>query len=229
MHDIANAISSILEGQDTAADSASAPSPHLRLSPTVSGELKPPTKPFRARPFFKPHRFTLSLTAADAEAGKAEPAKGEAKTEKKSEGKVMSDRFSSDRLAAFAPQIQRRIADIPNPAAVRAAEAETDGKRLHVGKQIRMKGEIAGCERLVVDGQVDATLSDVKTLELSAGGSFKGEASVDSAVIAGIYEGNLVVRGHLEIAATGTVKGSVTYKTIMVANGGKVEGTITVA
>ena len=47
-----------------------------------------------------------------------------------------------------------------------------------------IKGEIAGAERLVGEGQVDATLSDVKSLEIAAGGTFKGSAEVDSAVIA---------------------------------------------
>jgi cytoskeletal protein CcmA (bactofilin family) len=189
-----------------AADDAQ-PSPRIELS-AVGSELKPPAKPFRARPLFKSHLFT------------AAPAN------RKSGGSSMSDRFSSDRMAAFSPQIPRRVADIPNPAAVRAAEAESEGKRLLVGKQIRMTGEIAGAERLVVEGQVDATLSDVKTIEVTASGGFKGSARVDSAVIAGTYEGSLTVNGHLEIAASGVVKGSVTYKTIMVANGGRVEGTI---
>ncbi len=169
-------------------------------------------KPFSARPLFRAHLFTKTLA-----------------TKSTNQGKMMSDRFSSDRMAAFSPQIQRRVADIPNPAAVRAAEAENDGKRLVVGKQIRMKGEIAGCERLVVEGEVDATLSEVKTIDVAAGGVFKGSAEVDNAMIAGTYEGSLKVHGHLEIAATGAIKGSVSYKTIMVANGGKVEGTIELA
>jgi cytoskeletal protein CcmA (bactofilin family) len=77
-----------------------------------------------------------------------------------------------------------------------------------------------------IDGQVDATLSDVKAIEVAASGQFKGSADVESAVIAGLYEGTLKVSGHLEVASTGAIKGSVSYKTIMVANGGKLEGTI---
>ena len=138
----------------------------------------------------------------------------------------MSDRFSSDCMAAFTPQIPRRVADIPNPAVARSMDADSDGKRLVVGKQIRMSGEIAGCERLIVEGQVDATLSEVKTIDVNANGYFKGNAEVDTAAIAGTFEGTLKVRGHLEIAATGAVKGAVSYKTIAVANGGRVEGTI---
>lgn len=190
-------------------------SPHLPLTPgPLDQDLRPPVKPFNAKPLFKSHLFTKTGAAKT----------GAARTT--NQGKMMSDRFSSDRMAAFSPQIPRRVADIPNPAAVRAAAAETDGRNLIVGKQIRMKGEIAGCDRLVIEGQVDATLSEVKSIEVSATGQFKGTAEVENAVIAGVYEGSLKVSGHLEVASTGAIKGSVSYKTIMVANGGKLEGTI---
>jgi cytoskeletal protein CcmA (bactofilin family) len=141
-------------------------------------------------------------------------------------GNTMSDRFSSDRMAAFTPQIQKRVADIPNLATMRVNDGDIDGKRLVIGKQIRMSGEISGCEKLVVEGTVEATLSEVKTIDVTANGTFKGTAEVESAVIAGAYEGTLTVNGHLEVAASGVVKGSVSYKTIMVANGGKLLGTI---
>ena len=140
--------------------------------------------------------------------------------------KEMSDKFGSDRMAAFTPQISKRVADIPNLATIRGADADLDGKRLVIGKQIRMSGEISGCERLVVEGQVEAKISDVKAIEVTANGNFKGSADVDSAVIAGTYEGNLRVNGHLEIAPSGVVKGGVAYKTIAVANGGRLLGSI---
>jgi cytoskeletal protein CcmA (bactofilin family) len=138
----------------------------------------------------------------------------------------MSDKFTSDRMAAFTPQVSKRVADIPNLTGARGPEVDIDGKRLLIGKQIRMSGEISGCERLVVEGQVDAKLNDVKALEITANGTFKGSAAVESAVIGGIYEGTLKVSGHLEIASSGVVKGDVAYKTIAVANGGKILGKV---
>ncbi len=137
----------------------------------------------------------------------------------------MSDRFSLDRMAAFNSQIPRRVADIPNPAAMRGGD-DVEGKRLVVGKQVRIKGEVSGCERLVVDGHVDAAVSGVKTLDVTANGAFTGSAEVDAASIAGTYDGDLKVNGHLEIAASGVVTGKVSYKTIAVANGGRLQGAI---
>ena len=168
--------------------------------------VRPPAKPFGARPAFKNNPFFGKQQAG---------------------GNEMSDKFTSqDRMAAFAPQISKRVVDIPNLGAARGVDPDMDGKRLIIGKQIRMSGEIAGCERLVVEGKVEAKISDVKFIELTANGTFKGSAVVEGAVIAGTFEGDLRVNGHLEIAASGVLKGNVAYKTISVGNGGKLLGAI---
>jgi cytoskeletal protein CcmA (bactofilin family) len=189
--------------QDGAPETAET-SPRLDLSKAARGGVRPPMKAFTARPSKLGLFRTSTLNREHS----------------------MSDRFSSsDRMAAFNPQIPRRVADIPNPAALRGGD-EAEGKRLVVGKQVRIKGEISGCERLVVDGHVDATVSGVKTLDVTANGTFKGSSEVDSASVAGTYDGDLKVNGHLEIAASGVVTGKVSYKTIAVANGGRLQGAI---
>lgn len=177
-------------------------SPHLDLTAVNADAVRPPVRPFSTKPFYKGHLFTKSLI----------------------KGAPMSDRLSTDRLAAFSPQIARRVADIPSASA--RSDADVEGKRLIIGKQVRMKGELSGCERLIVEGHADARLSEVKSIEVTANGTFKGDAEVDTAVIAGTFEGSLKVRGHLEIAPSGVVKGNVSYKTIAVASGGRVLGTI---
>jgi len=148
-------------------------------------------------------------------------------------GGNMSERFIAERLLSdrgtgnsFNPQIPRRVPDIPNMNTVKAGEADAEGKRLLVGRAVQLSGEIGGCERLVVEGSVDVTLKDVKTLEVGAQGVFKGTAAVDAAVIAGSFEGTLKVSGHLDVGPGATVKGNVSYGTISVASGGKLMGTM---
>lgn len=147
-------------------------------------------------------------------------------------GENMSERFIAERLmsdrgnSAFSPQIPRRIPDIPSPASIKANEADSDGRRLMIGKQVNLSGEIGGCERLVVEGKVDVTLKDVKTLEVGAQGTFKGTAAVEAAVIAGTFEGTLRVSGHLDVGPGAVVKGTVSYGSIAVASGGKLLGTV---
>ena len=153
----------------------------------------------------------------------AEPA--ERKGENMSE-RFISERLLSDRGTTFNPQIPRRVPDIPSPGGVKASEADFEGKRLTVGKAVKLSGEIGGCEKLVVEGTVEATLHDIKTLEIGTNGTFKRNAAVETAMVSGSFEGTLKVSGHLDVGPGATVKGTVSYGTITVASGGKLLGTI---
>lgn len=97
---------------------------------------------------------------------------------------------------------------------------------LTVGNDILLKGEITTCDRLVIEGNVDATVSDVHTMELLDSGSFKGNAEVEYAEISGVFEGNLVVRNSLVIHKNGKVSGNITYGEIEIAKGGQITGEI---
>lgn len=101
------------------------------------------------------------------------------------------------------------------------------GKRvLTVGNDILLKGEIATCDRLVIEGKVDATLNDVHTVEIAETGSFKGAAHIEDAEISGLFEGDLIVRNRLVIYATGKVRGKITYGEIEIERGGEIAGEI---
>ncbi len=112
-------------------------------------------------------------------------------------------------------------------AAAPAAERSRDSRRvLTVGSDILLKGEIATCDRLVIEGKVDAVLNDVGTVELAESGSFKGVAQVENAEISGLFEGELVVKGRLVIYASGRVRGKITYGEIEIERGGELTGEI---
>ncbi len=101
------------------------------------------------------------------------------------------------------------------------------GRRvLTVGNDILLKGEIATCDRLVIEGKVDATLNEVHTVEISETGSFKGSANIEDAEISGLFEGDLVVRNRLVIYATGKVRGKISYGEIEIERGGELTGEI---
>jgi cytoskeletal protein CcmA (bactofilin family) len=102
-----------------------------------------------------------------------------------------------------------------------------DGRRvLTVGSEILLKGEINTCDRLVIEGKVDATVTDVHTMELSEAGTFKGHAEVEYAEISGTFEGELVVKSALVIYSTGIVSGKITYGEIEIQRGGELSGEI---
>jgi cytoskeletal protein CcmA (bactofilin family) len=140
--------------------------------------------------------------------------------------------MSNSPSSSYRPEIPRKVVDIPNPARMTPERSDPsgdeDGKRLVVGKSISVSGDISACETLVVQGTVEANMSDAVTLEVSEGGLFKGEAEVDHAYIAGTFDGTLRARMTLEVAESGHVKGSINYNNISIASGGRVQGTIDV-
>lgn len=97
---------------------------------------------------------------------------------------------------------------------------------LTVGQDTLLKGEISTCDRLVVQGTVDAVLTDVHTIEITETGEFRGAATVQNAEISGRFDGDLTVPGHLTIFETGRVTGKVSYGELEVHRGGMISGKI---
>ena len=123
----------------------------------------------------------------------------------------------------------RRFADAAGPAAVRRPDVQPvgdDGKRLIVGRDIVLTGEIKACDRLVIEGRVEAALSNIRAVEIAPSGRLKGAAQVDTADIAGSYEGDLTVQQKLHIRATGRVHGQIRYGSIEIERGGRIGGQV---
>jgi cytoskeletal protein CcmA (bactofilin family) len=121
------------------------------------------------------------------------------------------------------------------PAAPRADTTATvqpsmddSGKRLIVGQGIKLKGEISACDRLIVEGHVEVTLNDTRTVEIKPSGRFIGSCEVEQAEISGTYEGDLTVRGRLTVHASGMVTGNIHYGEIELERGGRIAGELKV-
>lgn len=115
------------------------------------------------------------------------------------------------------------------PLPISSDKSKSVKRVLTVGNDILLKGEIATCDRLVIEGKVDATLNDVHTVEIAECGSFKGSAQIEDAEISGLFEGDLTVRGRLVIYATGKVRGKISYGEIEIERGGELTGEIKMA
>jgi cytoskeletal protein CcmA (bactofilin family) len=109
-----------------------------------------------------------------------------------------------------------------------SAPGDSDSKKLIVGRDIALSGEIRACDRLVVEGRVEATLSDSRSIEIAASGVFKGKAQIETAEVSGSFEGDLVVSQKLIIHSTGRVQGNIRYGEIEIARGGVIAGQIDV-
>jgi len=106
--------------------------------------------------------------------------------------------------------------------------AETEHRKLIVGREIALSGEITSCDRLVVEGSVEANLANCRDIDIAESGLFKGSASIEEAEIRGRFEGTLTVRKRLLIRSTGKVIGTVRYAQIEIEAGGQLAGDIQV-
>ena len=128
---------------------------------------------------------------------------------------------------------QARPAEIPMrpsgsigspPPSVRSSDA--DLRKLIVGREISLSGEITSCDKLIVEGSVEANLQNCHDVDISESGLFKGSATIDEIEVRGRFEGNLIVRKRLLIRATGRVSGTIRYGQLEIECGGQISGDI---
>lgn len=106
-----------------------------------------------------------------------------------------------------------------------AEERRTTENTLIVGPNIKLKGEIAACDTLVVEGTIEASM-DSHHIAIAKGGVFSGQVTVDTAEVAGSFDGELTVRDRLLVRASGKISGTVRYGALEVEHGGRLSGTM---
>jgi cytoskeletal protein CcmA (bactofilin family) len=111
-----------------------------------------------------------------------------------------------------------------DPAIRRPNDGEI--RKLTVGREITLSGEITSCDKLIIEGSVEANLNNCRDVEIAESGLFKGTASIEEAEIQGRFEGNLVVRKRLLIKASGRVSGTIRYGQIEIECGGQISGDV---
>jgi len=127
----------------------------------------------------------------------------------------------------FPSEISRRIVNMPG--SMQGEPSHSDGhKKLVVGREIALAGEISDCDILVVEGTVRASLQDSRRLEISETGVFEGKVEIDVAEIKGRFEGELTARGRLVVRRTGQVIGRVRYAELEIERGGRISGDVEV-
>jgi cytoskeletal protein CcmA (bactofilin family) len=104
--------------------------------------------------------------------------------------------------------------------------AEGGERRLVVGAGVALKGEVAGCETLSVEGDLEASVAASEHLVVGAEGSFRGDCEVETAEIAGTFDGTLSVRGRLLVRGSGTVKGDIRFGELEIERGGRLSGNV---
>lgn len=122
-------------------------------------------------------------------------------------------------------EMARRVIDIPGAQRTESI-GNAQGKKLVVGREISLSGEISACDTLVVEGTVEASLSDSRTIEIAETGIFRGQIEINVAEISGRFEGSLTARTRLIIHSKGRVEGKIRYAEIEIERGGRIAGDV---
>ena len=134
------------------------------------------------------------------------------------------------RPVATEPAATAKPTEQPQPQPQAATNAASGGTaRLIVGAEIKLKGaEINDCDTLIVEGQVDASMTS-RVIEVAKTGLFRGKVQVEFAEVQGRFEGELTAHKQLMIRSSGRVSGKIRYGTILIEEGGELSGDVAVA
>jgi len=133
-----------------------------------------------------------------------------------------STRPASAPAPSYSAPAQSARRDIPE-----APAADVGDRRLAIGRGITMSGEIESCDHLYVEGTVEAALKGANQLEIAESGVFYGTVEIQDAIIAGRFEGEIIVHGSLTVESTGIITGAISYKELSVEAGAVIAGRIT--
>ena len=120
-------------------------------------------------------------------------------------------------------QQARRTGNTPSPANSFNRNNE-QLRKLTVGRDISLNGEITTCDHLIVEGNVTATIKGGQVLEISETGTYSGLVDIEQADIAGTFDGELTVRGKLTLRPTAVVTGLIRYGRLQVDSGAILNG-----
>jgi cytoskeletal protein CcmA (bactofilin family) len=103
-----------------------------------------------------------------------------------------------------------------------------DGQPTYIAPSAKFVGTIAGRGAYVCCGTFEGDCDIDGLLTLADGGRWKGTITATDIVVGGIVEGDVVARQRLEVAPTARIAGTLSGKSIAVAEGAIIEGAIKV-
>ncbi|MEE2661949.1 MAG: polymer-forming cytoskeletal protein [Pseudomonadota bacterium] len=131
---------------------------------------------------------------------------------------------AADELNSPRPVEIKRPTHAPHTISNTSNLASPESKKLIVGSEIHLTGNISACDRLIIEGRVEADLEDCREIEIAATGTFKGSAAVELAEVSGHFDGALTARELLIVRSTGRVTGTVRYAKLEIERGGEIIG-----
>jgi cytoskeletal protein CcmA (bactofilin family) len=101
--------------------------------------------------------------------------------------------------------------------------------RNHLGKGLRIVGDILGVGDLVCDGEIEGRIQLDGSLRIAPNAKIRGCIEAKEAEIAGHVEGDVLTRGRLTLRPPCQIKGDLVSAELEVEPGASVEGQVSIA
>ena len=95
-----------------------------------------------------------------------------------------------------------------------------------VGEHAKMDGTFDIADSIQIECEVSGELNVGGKLVIGEKGVVSANVQTVDAVIMGVYEGNMVATGNVEIASTGRVSGSIRTDSLVISKGGFFNGNV---
>jgi cytoskeletal protein CcmA (bactofilin family) len=96
----------------------------------------------------------------------------------------------------------------------------------HIGKNLILQGTLTGDEDVVVEGQINGSISITKHLVVETSGSIEADLQVEDLTVAGTVRGDVQASRRILIKKTGTLVGNMKAPKIMIEEGALFNGRI---
>jgi cytoskeletal protein CcmA (bactofilin family) len=109
----------------------------------------------------------------------------------------------------------------------RPARAAATGYSV-IDDELTISGDISTEGTIRVDGRVEGSVHRADTLIIGSGGTVVGNIEAREVVIGGEVCGNLTASDRVEVQASATVQGDIRAAAVLLAEGGKVHGHVSI-
>ena len=104
-------------------------------------------------------------------------------------------------------------------------QAATTGLSL-LDSQLRVTGDLETAGSIRIDGQMAGTVRRADTVVIGVGATMTGDVHAREVIVGGTLTGNIVGTERVELQATGIVMGDITTQTVLVQEGGVINGRV---
>ena len=96
-----------------------------------------------------------------------------------------------------------------------------------VGEHARFEGKFDITDSIQIECEIAGEMTVGGKLVVGEKGVVNANVHTVDAIVMGVYEGNMIATGNVEIAETGRVTGNITTDSLVIAKGGFFNGNIT--